>query len=294
MYKHRTNDRADAARVTTGADVRRGARATTDGAEGARERASARRRARRGGAAMDDAVRALHALRFARDDGAQCRNVCVLAHVDHGKTTLTDALVAHNGFISQKQAGQMRYMDFHEDEQRRGITMKSAGIALLYTPRAAREKKQKRDDDDEGGEEIVERVLITVIDSPGHVDFCSEVSAAARLSDGCLVVVDVVEGVCVQTHAVLRQAWEERLKPCLVFNKLDRVCVELGYTPMEAYERIRSLLHEVNGLMSAFESEKFISQADTFLSAFDAHEEGRGEDGGENDDDDDDDDDDDV
>ena len=126
-------------------------------------------------------------------------------------------------------------------------------------------------------------MLITVIDSPGHVDFCSEVSAAARLSDGCLVVVDVVEGVCVQTHAVLRQAWEERLKPCLVFNKLDRVCVELGYTPMEAYERIRSLLHEVNGLMSAFESEKFISQADTFLSAFDAHEEGRGENGGEND-----------
>jgi len=230
--------------------------------------------------AMDDAVKALHALRFARDDGAQCRNVCVLAHVDHGKTTLTDALVAHNGFISQKQAGQMRYMDFHEDEQRRGITMKSAGIALLYTPRAAREKKR---DGDEGGEEIVERVLITVIDSPGHVDFCSEVSAAARLSDGCLVVVDVVEGVCVQTHAVLRQAWEERLKPCLVFNKLDRVCVELGYTPMEAYERIRSLLHEVNGLMSAFESEKFISQADTFLSAFDAHEEGRGENGGEND-----------
>jgi len=205
--------------------------------------------------------RAIDRLASMQRHTTRIRNICVLAHVDHGKTTLSDALIAHNGFINAKQAGTLRFMDFLEDEQRRGITMKSAGINLLYTPRTA-----VRGD--------TEPILITLIDSPGHVDFCSEVSTAARLSDGCFVVVDVVEGVCVQTHAVLRQAWEERLKPCLVFNKLDRLIVELGYDPREAYERMRALLNDVNGLMSAFESEKFISQADTFLSAFDAAEEG--------------------
>ena len=101
-------------------------------------------------------------------------------------------------------------------------------------------------------------MLVTLIDSPGHVDFCSEVSTAARLSDGCVVVVDVVEGVCVQTRAVLRQAWEERLKPCVVFNKFDRLIVELGYDARDAYERVRMLLHEVNGLMSAFERQQIL------------------------------------
>ena len=210
-----------------------------------------------GGGGMDRAIERLASL---QRHTTRIRNICVLAHVDHGKTTLSDSLIAHNGFITAKQAGLMRFMDFLEDEQRRGITMKSAGINLLYTPRTA-----VRGDK--------EPILITLIDSPGHVDFCSEVSTAARLSDGCFVLVDVVEGVCVQTHAVLRQAWEERLKPCLVFNKLDRLIIELGYEPREAYDRMRALLNEVNGLMSAFESEKFISQADTFLSAFDAAEE---------------------
>ena len=184
------------------------------------------------------------------------RNICVLAHVDHGKTTLSDGLIAHNGFISQKLAGKLRFMDFLDDEQRRGITMKSAAISLLYTPKCAVS----------GDEAQPEPLLINLIDSPGHVDFCSEVSTAARLSDGGLVVVDVVEGICVQTHAVLRQAWEERLQVCLVFNKLDRLIVEMGYTPLEAYERMRNLLNEINGVMSAFVSEKFISQADTLLA----------------------------
>ena len=208
--------------------------------------------------------RAIERLAALQADARSVRLVCVLAHVDHGKTTLSDALIAHNGFISRKQAGTLRFMDFLEDEQRRGITMKSAGISLLYTPKATATRPQPKP------------ALITLIDSPGHVDFCSEVSTAARLSDGCLVVVDVVEGVCVQTHAVLRQAWEERLKPCLVFNKLDRLIVELGYSTTEAYERIRMLLHEVNGLMSAFESEKFISRVDTFLSAETARDERNG------------------
>jgi len=187
------------------------------------------------------------------------RNICVLAHVDHGKTTLTDCLISHNGFINQKQAGSLRMMDFLEEEQRRGITMKSASIALQYTSQPSSSSSSSSP----------QSTLINVIDSPGHVDFCSEVSTAARLSDGALVLVDVCEGVCVQTHAVLRQAWEEKLKPCLIFNKMDRLIEELKYSPLETYERLRMLLHEVNSLMSAFESEKFINQADTFLSAED-------------------------
>ena len=188
------------------------------------------------------------------------RNICVLAHVDHGKTTLTDCLISHNGFINQKQAGSLRMMDFLEEEQRRGITMKSASIALQYTSQPSSSSSSSSSP---------QSTLINVIDSPGHVDFCSEVSTAARLSDGALVLVDVCEGVCVQTHAVLRQAWEEKLKPCLIFNKMDRLIEELKYSPLETYERLRMLLHEVNSLMSAFESEKFINQADTFLSAED-------------------------
>ena len=202
---------------------------------------------------MEKAVERLSGLQSRPEN---IRNICVLAHVDHGKTTLSDGLIAHNGFISQKLAGKLRFMDFLEDEQRRGITMKSAAISLLYTPKIA---------PGENAEAQPEPLLINLIDSPGHVDFCSEVSTAARLSDGGLVVVDVVEGICVQTHAVLRQAWEERLRVCLVFNKLDRLVIEMGYSPVEAYERMRNLLHEINGVMSAFVSEKFISQASALL-----------------------------
>eukprot|EP00798_Chlamydomonas_sp_ICE-L_P013599 gene13599-19472_t len=103
-----------------------------------------------------------------------------------------------------------------------------------------------------------------------HVDFCSEVSTAARLSDGALVVVDAVEGVCIQTHAVLRQAWEEKVRPCLIVNKIDRLIIELRLTPMEAYQRLQSIVTHVNMIMSAYQSEKFISDADAILAVEDA------------------------
>lgn len=185
------------------------------------------------------------------------RNVCVLAHVDHGKTTLSDHLIASNGLIHPRLAGELRYMDSNEDEQARGITMKSSCISLLHSMR--------ENDPAVNDEKSVDAYLFNLIDSPGHVDFCSEVSTAARLSDGGFVLVDAVEGVCIQTHAVLRQAWEEKLEMCLVINKIDRLILELDLDPSEAYQRIVSIVGNVNMVLSSFESERFISEADAFL-----------------------------
>eukprot|EP01018_Ginkgo_biloba_P041169 Gb_08484 [translate_table: standard] len=93
--------------------------------------------------------------------------------------------------------------------------------------------------------------MINLIDSPGHIDFCGEVSITARLSDGALVLVDAVEGFHIQTHAVLRQAWIEKVTPCLVLNKMDRLITELKLTPMEAYSRLQ-LLGSGQSSMSVF------------------------------------------
>ncbi|KID87410.1 ribosome biogenesis protein Ria1 [Metarhizium guizhouense ARSEF 977] len=171
------------------------------------------------------------------------RNICILAHVDHGKTSLTDALLATNGIISPKLAGKIRYLDSRPDEQLRGITMESSAISLYFSmlrraaPEAAPEAKE---------------YLINLIDSPGHIDFSSEVSTASRLCDGAVVLVDAVEGVCSQTVTVLRQTWTEKLKPLLVINKMDRLVTELKMTPAEAYVHISKLLEQVNAVLGSF------------------------------------------
>lgn len=171
------------------------------------------------------------------------RNICILGHVDHGKTTLTDALVASNGIISQRMAGQLRYMDMREDEQERGITMEASGISLLFSFRDRTH-------------------FINVIDSPGHVDFSSEVTTAVRLCDGAVVLVDVVEGVCAQTHAVLRQTWIEGVRPCLVLNKLDRLVLELDLKPAEAYAHLARVLEQVNAITGILYAQELVTRAE--------------------------------
>ncbi|KAJ9629565.1 Cytoplasmic GTPase/eEF2-like protein (ribosomal biogenesis) [Taxawa tesnikishii (nom. ined.)] len=171
------------------------------------------------------------------------RNICILAHVDHGKTSLTDALIATNGIISPKLAGKIRYLDSRPDEQLRGITMESSAISLYFSllrrsaPEAQPEQKE---------------YLINLIDSPGHIDFSSEVSTASRLCDGAVVLVDAVEGVCSQTVTVLRQTWNEKLKPLLVINKMDRLVTELKLSPADAYTHLSRLLEQVNAVMGSF------------------------------------------
>ncbi|CAF1124620.1 unnamed protein product [Rotaria magnacalcarata] len=159
------------------------------------------------------------------------RNICILAHVDHGKTTLADDLLAANGIISNRLAGKLRLMDSLEAEQIRGITMKSSAVSLVH-------KKDEK------------QYLINLIDTPGHVDFSSEVSTAVRLCDGAIILIDAVEGVCPQTLAALRQAWLEHLRIILVLNKIDRLIVELKMSPLEAYFHIRTILEHLNAVVA--------------------------------------------
>uniref|UniRef100_UPI00398E9012 elongation factor-like GTPase 1 isoform X2 n=1 Tax=Pristiophorus japonicus TaxID=55135 RepID=UPI00398E9012 len=169
------------------------------------------------------------------------RNICIVAHVDHGKTTLADSLIASNGIISNRLAGKLRYMDSREDEQIRGITMKSSSISLHFSTNN-------------------QEYLINMIDSPGHVDFSSEVSTAVRVCDGAVVVVDVVEGVCPQTQAVLRQTWLENIRPVLVINKIDRLIIELKLTPLEAYIHLQKILEQVNAVTGSLFTSKVLEE----------------------------------
>jgi elongation factor 2 len=175
------------------------------------------------------------------------RNMSVIAHVDHGKSTLTDSLLSKAGIISAAKAGDARATDTRADEQERGITIKSTAISLYGNLQDDEDLKdivgQKTDGRD---------FLINLIDSPGHVDFSSEVTAALRVTDGALVVVDTIEGVCVQTETVLRQALGERIKPVVIINKVDRALLELQVSKEDLYQSFSRTIESVNVVISTY------------------------------------------
>lgn len=176
----------------------------------------------------------------------------VIAHVDHGKSTLTDALVTKAGIIAAAKAGEMRFTDTRKDEQERCITIKSTAISMYF-------EMQERDLPYIKGENQREKeergFLINLIDSPGHVDFSSEVTAALRVTDGALVVVDCVSGVCVQTETVLRQAITERIKPVLIMNKMDLAMLTLQLQQEDLYQKLARIVENVNVIIATYSDE---------------------------------------
>src|SRR3989442_14129577 len=155
------------------------------------------------------------------------RNIGTAAHIDHGKTTLSDSLIAGAGMISEELAGQQLFMDYDEQEQARGITINAAIASMVH--------------DFEGGQ-----YLINLIDTPGHVDFGGDVTRAMRASDGVIILVDSVEGIMPQTETVIRQALKERVRPALFINKVDRIVNELKISPDQMQQRFSKIITEVN------------------------------------------------
>ena len=161
------------------------------------------------------------------------RDIGIIAHIDHGKTTMTDSLLAEAGLLSPKIAGQARALDYLEEEQKRGITIKTANISLIH--------------------EIENKpCLINLIDTPGHVDFTGKVTRALRAIDGVVVVVDAVEEVMVQTETVTRQALSERVKPVLFINKVDRLIRELKLNSDEVQSKLVRIIREFNNLIDLY------------------------------------------
>ena len=183
----------------------------------------------------EDNIRKAKALMHELD---RIRNIGIAAHIDHGKTTLSDNLLAGCGMMSEDLAGKQLVLDYDEQEQARGITINTAAASMVH--------------EFEGNE-----YLINLLDTPGHVDFGGDVTRAMRAVDGAIVVVCAVEGVMPQTETVLRQALREKVKPVLFINKVDRLINELRVTPEEMQQRFTKIIAEVNRLINKMIPEEF-------------------------------------
>ncbi len=166
------------------------------------------------------------------------RNLCIAAHIDHGKTTLSDNLIAGAGMMSNELAGAARVLDFDEQESARGITINAASASMVHSV---------------GGKDY----LINLIDTPGHVDFGGDVTRAMRAVDGCFILACAVEGPMPQTETVVRQALKEKVKPVLFINKVDRLINELQVTPEDMMERFKGTIQKVNKLIKQFAPGEF-------------------------------------
>ncbi len=166
------------------------------------------------------------------------RNICTSAHIDHGKTTFSDNLLAGAGMMSEELAGKARSLDFHEDEAARGITIDAANVSMVH---------------EFDGKEF----LINLMDTPGHVDFGGDVTRAMRAIDGTIILVCASEGVMPQTETVIRQALRERVKPVLFINKVDRLIKELQLTPQMMQERFMKVIAHVNMLIEKIAEDEF-------------------------------------
>lgn len=160
----------------------------------------------------------------------QIRNIAIAAHIDHGKTTLSDNLLAGAGMMSEELAGKALQLDFHEDEQTRGITIDTAAVNMVHNV----ESKE---------------YLVNLQDTPGHVDFGGDVTRAMRAVDGVVVLCCASEGIMPQTETVLRQALKERVKPILFINKTDRLIRELKLTPEQMQQKFVEIITHVNKLI---------------------------------------------
>jgi elongation factor 2 len=166
------------------------------------------------------------------------RNLGIIAHIDHGKTTLTDSLLSGTGLLSPKMVGSARVLDYLEEEQRRGITMKTANISLLY-------------------QTSEQTFIINLVDTPGHVDFTGKVTRALRSIDGAIVVVDAVEEIMAQTEIVVRQALEENVRPVLFINKTDKLITELKLNPTEIEKKLNRIINTFNDLIEMYGESPF-------------------------------------
>jgi len=166
------------------------------------------------------------------------RNIGIIAHIDHGKTTLTDNLLAGAGIISKELAGEQLFTDSYYLEQERGITIFAATVSMVYSYKG-------------------EDHLINLIDTPGHVDFGGDVTRALRAVDGAVVVVDAVEGAMPQTETVLRQAMKENVKPVLFINKVDRMINELKVDALQMQAQLGKIIDKVNKLIKSMKKDKY-------------------------------------